>query len=192
RLFTLETCWGIWVRTGHENYTISLGFSRAQQSGTGTPQERGLAFTRTRPYSGRPIPGPNDSYKEKINSSPGPPSTSSEFVAYRTWSPKTLSPVSGLGNINPIPLSGRQRDKPSMCLRFGRRLASERISPIPLGSTDPCSTAVQLNPFSSFSPSRLSLEYCYYHQDLHRWRLRAGSRPALQRTPPGDPPLTAA
>ncbi|KAG8156008.1 hypothetical protein JTE90_011121 [Oedothorax gibbosus] len=41
-----------------------------------------------------------------------------------------------------------------------------------------------MEPFSSFSPQGSHLSICYYHQDLHRWRLQAGSPRHLQRTPP--------
>ncbi|KAG8171787.1 hypothetical protein JTE90_006534 [Oedothorax gibbosus] len=54
-------------------------------------------------------------------------------------------------------------------------------------------TAVHMEPFSSFSPQGSHLSICYYHQDLHRWRLsrRAHAR-HLQRTPPRTLLLTAA
>uniref|UniRef100_A0A6N2KJE8 Senescence-associated protein n=1 Tax=Salix viminalis TaxID=40686 RepID=A0A6N2KJE8_SALVM len=47
-----------------------------------------------------------------------------------------------------------------------------------LGSTNPCASAVHMEPF----PLRLQsshLNICYYHQDLHRRPLRPGSRPGF-------------
>ncbi|GFS44427.1 hypothetical protein NPIL_606451 [Nephila pilipes] len=44
-----------------------------------------------------------------------------------------------------------------------------------------------MEPFSNFSPQGSHLSICYYHQDLHRQRLQAGSRHALpchRRDPP--------
>ncbi|GFT02961.1 hypothetical protein NPIL_422211 [Nephila pilipes] len=38
-----------------------------------------------------------------------------------------------------------------------------------------------MEPFSNFSPQGSHLCICYYHQDLHRRRLQAGSRQALPR-----------
>ncbi|KAG8156061.1 hypothetical protein JTE90_019125, partial [Oedothorax gibbosus] len=77
-----------------------------------------------------------------------------------------------------------------MCLRFGRRLASETDFSDPLGPTDPCSTAVHMEPFSSFSPQGSHLSICYYHQDLHRWRLQGGLTPGTFNARHRDPPTT--
>ncbi|GFT20887.1 hypothetical protein NPIL_679941 [Nephila pilipes] len=38
-----------------------------------------------------------------------------------------------------------------------------------------------MEPFSNFSPQGSHLSICYYHQDLRRRRLQAGSRHALPR-----------
>ncbi|KAG8156232.1 hypothetical protein JTE90_001006 [Oedothorax gibbosus] len=65
-----------------------------------------------------------------------------------------------------------------MCLRLRQTSRFGTDFSDPLGPTDPCSTAVHMEPFSSFSPQGSHLSICYYHQDLHRWRLQAGSRPA--------------
>ncbi|KAG8158696.1 hypothetical protein JTE90_023633 [Oedothorax gibbosus] len=48
-----------------------------------------------------------------------------------------------------------------MCLRFGR--VSLRNGFLrSLGPTDPCLTAVHMEPFSSFSPQGSHLKICYY------------------------------
>ncbi|GFS86498.1 uncharacterized protein NPIL_320481 [Nephila pilipes] len=55
------------------------------------------------------------------------------------------------------------------------------------GPTHPCANAVDMEPFSNFSPQGSHSSICYYHQDLHRQRLQAGSRHALpchRRDPP--------
>ncbi|GIX90048.1 hypothetical protein CEXT_427401 [Caerostris extrusa] len=62
----------------------------------------------------------------------------------------------------------------------------------PLGPTDPCSTAVHMEPFSNFSPQGSHLSICYYHQDLHQRRLQAGSRPAPSTLAAATLLLTAA
>uniref|UniRef100_A0A6N2MN31 Senescence-associated protein n=1 Tax=Salix viminalis TaxID=40686 RepID=A0A6N2MN31_SALVM len=47
-----------------------------------------------------------------------------------------------------------------------------------LGSTNPCASAVHMEPF----PSSAFMNICYYHQDLHRRPLRPGSRPGFAAT----------
>ncbi|MFS7917377.1 hypothetical protein Hanom_Chr03g00188301 [Helianthus anomalus] len=53
-----------------------------------------------------------------------------------------------------------------------------------LGSTNPCASAVHMEPFPSsafkvplFGLQSSHLNICYYHQDPHRRPLRPGSRP---------------
>ncbi|KAF1856259.1 hypothetical protein Lal_00048563 [Lupinus albus] len=69
--------------------------------------------------------------------------------------------------------------------RGPRRQRYQTGFPRPLGSTNPCASAVHMEP----SPLRLQsshLNICYYHQDLHRRPLRPGSRPRFcsDRRPP--------
>ncbi|KAG8170719.1 hypothetical protein JTE90_007764 [Oedothorax gibbosus] len=45
-----------------------------------------------------------------------------------------------------------------------------------------------MEPFSSFSPQGSHLSICYYHQDLHRWRLQAGCTPGTFNARHRDPP----
>ncbi|KAG8170824.1 hypothetical protein JTE90_016067 [Oedothorax gibbosus] len=70
-----------------------------------------------------------------------------------------------------------------MCLRFGRRLASERISRS-LRTDDPCSTAVHMEPFSSFSPQGSHLSICYYHKICTGGGSRRAHAGTFKRTPP--------
>ncbi|KAG8156062.1 hypothetical protein JTE90_019126 [Oedothorax gibbosus] len=83
----------------HENYTISLGFFKGQQRRTGHRKRRGAFYENSVPISGRADSRDTNSYKEKINSSPGPPSTSPSSVALPHLVPKDLSPCPGWGNI---------------------------------------------------------------------------------------------
>ncbi|KAI5700375.1 hypothetical protein M8J77_026493, partial [Diaphorina citri] len=45
-----------------------------------------------------------------------------------------------------------------------------------LGSTEPCATAVHKEPFSTSALQGSHSSICYYHQDLHQWRLQAALR----------------
>ncbi|KAG8170980.1 hypothetical protein JTE90_004085, partial [Oedothorax gibbosus] len=165
----------IWVRTGTK-ITLSPSDFKGQQRRTGHRKRRG-AFTRTASLSpDEPIPGTRTLTK-KDNSSPGPPSTSPSSVALPHLVPKDLSPCPGWGILTPFPF-GRQRDKHEHVFAFRQTSRFGTDFSDPLGPTDPCSTAVHMEPFSSFSPQGSHLSICYYHQDLHRWRLQAGSRPA--------------
>lgn len=95
--------------------------------------------------------------------------------------------MSGLGNINPIPF----RSKAGLSNKDARSRFGTDFSD-PLGPTDPCSTAVHMEPFSDFSPQGSHLSICYYHQDLHLRRLQAGSRPAPSTPSAATLLLTAA
>ena len=53
---------------------------------------------------------------------------------------------------------------------------------LPLGSTNPCPIDGHMEPYIlHFSLQRSRLNSCYYHQDLHRRRLRPRSRTKLHR-----------
>ena len=56
--------------------------------------------------------------------------------------------------------------------------------PQALGSTDPCSTAVHTEPFSTSALQESLWSICYYHQDLHPGRLQPGSHPKAFRATP--------
>ncbi|KAG8170809.1 hypothetical protein JTE90_008895 [Oedothorax gibbosus] len=160
----------------HENYTISLGFSRANRGAPDTARDAVL-LREQRPYLRTSRFQGHELLQRKDNSSPGPPSTSPSSVALPHLVPKDLSPCPGWGILTPFPF-GRQRDKHEHVFAFRQTSRFGTDFSDPLGPTDPCSTAVHMEPFSSFSPQGSHLSICYYHQDLHRWRLQAGSRPA--------------
>ncbi|KAG8156721.1 hypothetical protein JTE90_012552 [Oedothorax gibbosus] len=113
----------------HENYTISLGFSRANRGAPDTARDAVL-LREQRPYLRTSRFQGHELLQRKDNSSPGPPSTSPSSVALPHLVPKDLSPCPGWGILTHS-LSVGSETNTSMCLRFGRRLASERISPIP-------------------------------------------------------------
>ncbi|KAG8170325.1 hypothetical protein JTE90_016395, partial [Oedothorax gibbosus] len=103
----------IWVRTGTKITSLPSD-CQGPNRGHRTPQETG-AFTRTRPTPDEPIPGTNDSYKEKITL-PRSSVDVSDSVALPHCPEGPIS-VSVLGILTPFPC-GRQRDKHELCLRF--------------------------------------------------------------------------
>ncbi len=125
-----------------ETYTFSPGFSRADES---SPDAAGTAaLSRARaPISGRThsrVPCPS---QRKENSSRGPRQLLRVRLRYRTG--RLAAPVSA------TPGSGIWTRLP-----FDRPGATEAIAPPfrtafahPLGPTDPCSTAVHMEPFST-------------------------------------------
>ncbi|CAK8675370.1 unnamed protein product [Clavelina lepadiformis] len=135
RLFTLETCCGY----AHENYTFSLGFSRADASSPDTTRDVVLYGAHV-PISGRTDSRVAAPYQEK-RTLPGTHASVSEFVCVAALGAEAPISVSRFGNINPIPFrtTGATRASP----RFRTAFA------YPLGSTDPCSTAVHMEPFST-------------------------------------------
>ncbi|GIX73937.1 hypothetical protein CDAR_106881 [Caerostris darwini] len=174
----------------HENHTISLGFARADRSAPDTARAAVL-LREQRPYLRTSRFQGHELLQRKDNSSPGLPSTSPSSVALPHSSPRALSPCPGWGILTPFPF-GRQRDEHTC---RGRHLSMSRFRTDfsdPLGPTDPCSTAVHMEPFSNFSPQGSHLSICYYHQDLHQRRLQAGSRPAPSTLAAATLLLTAA
>ncbi|KAG8171723.1 hypothetical protein JTE90_000957 [Oedothorax gibbosus] len=131
-------------------------------------KENSVPHLRTSRFQGHEI------LQRKDNSFPrGGPSTSPSSVALPHLVRRTYSPCPGWG-ILPHPLSS-QRDKHEHVFAFGRRLASERISPIPLGPTDPCFQLLfHMEPFSSFSPQGSHLIFATTTK-ISPVRLQAGS-----------------
>ncbi|KAG8157301.1 hypothetical protein JTE90_013638 [Oedothorax gibbosus] len=134
----------------HENYTISLGFSRANRGAPDTARDAVL-LREQRPYLRTSRFQGHELLQRKDNSSPGPPSTSPSSVALPHLVPKDLSPCPGWGILTPFPF-GRQRDKHEHVFAFRQTSRFGTDFSDPLGPTDPCSTAVHMEPFSSFSP----------------------------------------
>ncbi|KAG8156022.1 hypothetical protein JTE90_007022, partial [Oedothorax gibbosus] len=102
----------------HENYTISLGFSRANRGAPDTARDAVL-LREQRPYLRTSRFQGHELLQRKDNSSPGPPSTSPSSVALPHLVPKGPISVSGLGNINPIPFRSAARQTRA-CLQSSR------------------------------------------------------------------------
>ena len=124
----------------HENYTVSLGFSRANASAPDTTRAVVLCGALV-PISGRTDSRVAAPYQEK-RTLPGTRASVSEFVCVTAlgtvW---YLSPCQGSGMLTGFPFgqTGAMRAPPRFRTPFGYAL----------GSTDPCSTAVHMEPFST-------------------------------------------
>ncbi|KAG8171796.1 hypothetical protein JTE90_021813 [Oedothorax gibbosus] len=94
----------------HENYTISPRIFKGQQRRTGHRKRRGCFLREQRPYLRTSRFQGHELLQRKDNSSPGPPSTSSEFGCVTALGPEGPISVSGWGILTPFPF-GRQRDK---------------------------------------------------------------------------------
>ncbi|KAG8171709.1 hypothetical protein JTE90_026240 [Oedothorax gibbosus] len=82
----------------HENYTISLGFSRANRGAPDAARDAVLLRDR-RPYLRTSRFQGHELLQRKDNSSPVLPSTSPSSVALAALGPEGPISVSGLGNI---------------------------------------------------------------------------------------------
>ena len=85
----------------HENYTISLGFSRAD-AGSPDTARNAMLYDATNPISGRTDSRVCASYQEK-RTLPGTHASFSEFNCVTALGAEAPISVSRLGNINPIP-----------------------------------------------------------------------------------------
>ncbi|KAG8155858.1 hypothetical protein JTE90_008351 [Oedothorax gibbosus] len=101
----------------HENYTISLGFSRANRGAPDTARDAVL-YENSVPISGRADSRDTNSYKEKITL-PRSSVDVSEFGCVTALGPEGPISVSGLGNINPIPFRSAARQTRA-CLQSSR------------------------------------------------------------------------
>ena len=135
----------IWVRSGTKITPSSSDF----QGPTGvhrTPQEP-RCFTGTTSLSpGKPIPG-SPSLTKKRELFPGLPPTSPSSIASPHWTPRGQSPCSGSGILTRFPFDNRRACSP-FCFRRHRPRFGTDLSYL-LGPTDPCSTAVHMEPFST-------------------------------------------
>ena len=126
--------------SSRENYTASLGFSRADSGAPDATRDVALCGAQV-PISGRTDSRVAAPYQEK-RTLPGARASVSEFVCVTAPSPERPISASRFGNVNPIPFrtsGGDARSSP----HFGTAFACS------LGSTDPCSTAVHMEPFST-------------------------------------------
>ncbi|KAG8170813.1 hypothetical protein JTE90_010759 [Oedothorax gibbosus] len=80
----------------HENYTISLGFSRANRGAPDTARDAVL-LREQRPYLRTSRFQGHELLQRKDNSSPGPPSTSPSSVCVTALGPEGPISVSGFG-----------------------------------------------------------------------------------------------
>ena len=133
----------IWVRSG-----AKIKFSPSDFQGPAgalrTPQEP-RCFTETTSLSpGEPIPG-SPFLTKKRQLFPGLPPTSPSSFALPHWIHEGSISASGFGNINPIPFRsfGGGFSLFTHTPQFGTGF------PYSLGPTDPCSTAVHMEPFST-------------------------------------------
>ncbi|KAG8171459.1 hypothetical protein JTE90_021685 [Oedothorax gibbosus] len=149
--------------------------SRANRGAPDTARDAVL-LREQRPYLRTSRFQGHELLQRKDNSSPGPPSTSPSSVALPHLVPKDLSPCPGWGILTPFPF-GRQRDKHEHVFAFRQTSRFGTDFSDPLGPTDPCSTAVHMEPFSSFSPQGSHLSICYYTK-ICPGGGSGGSRPA--------------
>jgi hypothetical protein len=126
-----------------ENQVLSLGFSRAGGSAPDTARAAVL-YGNNVPISGRADSRESVPYKEKTTL-PGTPADVSEFVCVAALDPEGSISASGFGNINPIPF----RSFGGGFLLFTHTPQFGTGFPYSLGPTDPCSTAVHMEPFST-------------------------------------------
>ncbi|KAG8155864.1 hypothetical protein JTE90_008713 [Oedothorax gibbosus] len=125
RLFTLETCCGDGY--GPTKITLSPSDFQGPQRRTGHRKRRGALQRTSVPSPDEPDSRDTKLYKEKINSSPGPPSTSpSSVLRYRTWSRGPSLRVR-VGEINTIPF-GRQRGQNEHLFAFSESLVRTDFS----------------------------------------------------------------
>ena len=131
----------------HEIQTVSPGFSRADGSAPDTAGSAVL-YGDNVPISGQADSRESVPYKEK-RTLPGAPAGVSWFVCVTAVAPERAISVSGFGIINPIPFRSDTGNtlfllvKDDIAPRFGTEFSYL------LGSTDPCSTAVHMEPFST-------------------------------------------
>ena len=127
----------------HENHTTALGFSRADNSTLDSARAAEL-YGNNIPISRQTVFRESKPYKEKTTL-PRAIADVSEFVCVTALASEEALSVSEFGNINPIPFR-------IICVISNFHV---NITPFKtdfsdsLGPTDPCSTAVHMEPFST-------------------------------------------
>ena len=112
----------------HENHTVSVGFSRADES---APDTARAAVLYGNPFSlspGKPIPGIR-SLTKKRELFPGPSPTSPTSFALPHMTREGQSPCPGSGILTRFPFDRRRATRKNL-ICFGIAPASERSSPI--------------------------------------------------------------
>lgn len=128
-----------------ENHDVRLGFSRADRGAPDTARAAVLYGMITSSLSpGKPIPG-SQSLTKKRQLFPGPLPTSPSRFASPHETPKGRSPHPGSGMLTRFPF-GRRR---AVFRSLKQRPSFRTDLSYPLGPTDPCSTAVHMEPFST-------------------------------------------
>ena len=134
----------------HEIHTVSLGFSRADR-GAPDSARAALLYGHNVPISGQADSRESVPYKEK-RTLPGAAADVSEVVCVTALVPCGTLSVLGFGNINPIPFrqeAGRAFIIINVCVCKRPSPPFRTEFPYGLGPTDPCSTAVHMEPFST-------------------------------------------
>ena len=127
-----------------ENHTTALGFSRADNSTLDSTRAAEL-YGNNIPISRQTVFRESKPYKEKTTL-PRAIADVSEFVCVTALVPEGTISLSEFGNINPIPF--RTTFTESMHLICITVTFKTDFSDS-LGPTDPCSTAVHMEPFST-------------------------------------------
>ena len=128
----------------HENHTTALGFSRADNSTLDSARAAEL-YGNNIPISRQTVFRESKPYKEKTTL-PRAIADVSEFVCVTALVPEGTLSVSEFGNINPIPfrtIFTTSQFRIEMTVTFKTDFSDS------LGPTDPCSTAVHMEPFST-------------------------------------------
>ena len=128
----------------HENHTHVLGFSRADNSTLDSARAAEL-YGNNIPISRQTVFRESKPYKEKTTL-PRAIADVSEFVCVTALVPEGTISLSEFGNINPIPF--RTTFTESLFVWCITATFKTDFSDS-LGPTDPCSTAVHMEPFST-------------------------------------------
>ena len=127
----------------HENHTVSVGFSRADRDAPDTARAAVLYGNPVSLSPGKPIPG-SESLTKKRELFPGSRPTSPTSFALPHMAPEDQSPCPGSGILTRFPFDPtRAPFTRETVLRFRTDFSYL------LGPTDPCSTAVHMEPFST-------------------------------------------
>ncbi|KAK2814187.1 hypothetical protein Q5P01_000713 [Channa striata] len=171
RLFTLETCCGYGYGLARDLHLLPRIFKgqRELTDAAGTRRFQGTGPSLGRTHSRAPCPS------QRKENSPGAPASFSGIVCVTALgASRRLSPPLQIRGSEPDSLFDRRGGvghRPTLRTAFAHLL----------GPTDPCSTAVHMEPFSTgLQSSRLNI--CYYHQDLHP-AAPPGPRPRLPCSP---------
>ena len=145
RLFTLETCCGYGYGPARKSFS-----PQDFQGPTGvhqTPQEP-RCFTGTGTLSpGEPFPGCTSLTKKRELFLGLPPASPGSF-ALPHWTPRGRYPCPGSGILTRFPFDS-VRAPTCCCFAREHRPSFRTEFPYLLGPTDPCSTAVHMEPFST-------------------------------------------